>query len=214
VNEHQSKRVYSKPVSLLLVEGETDEIFYNQIKSRHLCQCRIVIKNLKGLYSINSKVIDTISSYVASRDEYIRVYCCLDRESRYGNVPDFDLQGIKNKIIQCNITGVLSIDTIIATQQLESWFFYDLENIYKFLSVPRSRRNSTAYQPPEKYTYGDLQALFENNKKNYSKGKRSKNFIDHLNIDKIVTDCSDLTNGIELIKRQSDNRKNYLINVV
>ena len=135
-------KIVRKPISLLLVEGDTDEIFYNRIKSIHLRNTRSTIKNIDGLYNINSKVISCISTYSQThRDEIIRVYCCFDRESRYGSVPEFDILEVKKFVICNQIISVLNIDLIIATKQIESWFFYDIEGIYKFLAVPQSQRN-------------------------------------------------------------------------
>jgi hypothetical protein len=213
VDQQQSKRTYAKPVSLLLVEGDTDEIFYNRIKAGSLCECRIVIKNLEGLFNVNKKIFVKISDYIERKNELVRVYCCLDRESRNGDVP-VDLQEIIKRLTEKGMTQVLSLDAIIATQQIESWFFYDIEQIYKFLSVPHSHRKMNAYKPPEKYGYRDLQVLFESHHKTYSKGKRSKNFIDNLNMDKIIADCKDLSRGIELIRAQADDLRNHIFSNV
>ena len=85
------------PISLLLVEGDTDVIFYERVKAACLStgQCRVVIQNLKGLFNINTKVVDKLYSYCQQHhDELVKAYCCLDRESRYGETPGFDLSEI------------------------------------------------------------------------------------------------------------------------
>ena len=105
---------------------------------------------------------------------------------------------------------MLSINVIVATKQIESWFFCDLNAIYRFLKVPRAQRKSSAFKPPEKFGYKDLQRLFERYGKVYNKGERSKNFINHLDIKKIVSDCKDLSKGIALIQSQADKLTNYL----
>jgi len=200
-----------RPVSLLLVEGDTDEIFYERIKAAFLTGLRSIVRNLEGLYNINTKVIDRIVDYLQQhKDEKIRVYCCLDRESRYGTPPGFELKTIKKYIRDENIESVLSINAIIATKQIESWFLYDIEGIYRFLRVPKTQRNSRAFKPPGKFGYKDLQGLFERYGKTYSKGRRSSNFIDHLNIKKIASDCKDLRKGIALIQSQAYKQTNYL----
>jgi hypothetical protein len=75
------QEITKNPISLLLVEGDTDEIFYKRIKSDLLADCRCTVENLQGLYNINVKVIDRVVDYLRKhKDEKIRVYCCLDRE--------------------------------------------------------------------------------------------------------------------------------------
>ena len=51
----QRKGYYKAPISLLLVEGETDEVFYYRIKESCLVskKCRVTIHNLKGLFNVN-----------------------------------------------------------------------------------------------------------------------------------------------------------------
>jgi hypothetical protein len=195
----------------LLVEGDTGEIFYEQVKNTFLSDCRITIRNLRGLYNINAKRIDQIIQYVQRHnDEVIRIYCCLDRESRYGEIPGFDIKKIKKCFSDETIKNVLGIDLIRATQQIESWFFYDIEGIYKFLRTPKSQRNLRAFKPPEKFGYRDLQKLFEKHGKTYNKGKKAAFFINKLNIGRIVSNCKELKDGITLIQSQASDLKNQL----
>jgi hypothetical protein len=155
------------------------------------------------LYNINKKIINRIVECSGNHEEErIRVYCCLDRESRYGEVPEFDIERIRKYIEDERIENVLSIELIKATQQIESWFFYDIENIFSFLKVPRANRNPSIYRPPEKFSCKDLQRLFERYGRSYNKGKDSENFINNLDIEKIARECKELRDGIELIRTQ------------
>lgn len=97
---------------------------------------------------------------------------------------------------------VLSVDTIIATTMIESWFFYDIEGIYKFLRVPRARRNPKKYKPPEKFTHIDLSTLFKQNGKSYIKGERCAGFINALDLKKIYLNCQELKSGLDKINRR------------
>lgn len=107
MSQEDGKEVIKRPVSLLLAEGSTDEIFYKKVKISHLLDCRATIRGLCGLRNVNAKVIDRIIGYVQShKDEVIRVYCCLDRESRYGEVPGFDIKKIEKYIKDENLKSV------------------------------------------------------------------------------------------------------------
>ena len=100
--------VTKKPISLLLVEGYTETLFYKRIKNNFLNNCRITIRNLEGLYNINKKVITAIEDYIQQhKDEQIRAYCCFDRESRYGEVPEFNIKKVKKHIKNQNMNKVL-----------------------------------------------------------------------------------------------------------
>jgi len=200
-----------KPISLLLVEGDTDILFYKRIKNSFIKECRTTIQNLQGVYNINKKVINSIVDYIQQhKDEKIRVYCCFDRDSRYGQVPEFDIKKIRRYLKNENIRAILSINLIRATQQIESWFLYDIEGIYEYIKVPISQRNLKAFRPPEKFGYRHLQRLLERYGKTYTKGKKAGNFINHLDIDKIVSNCKELRQGIKLIQSQAEDLTNHL----
>lgn len=205
------QRTGSNLISLLLVEGETDEIFYNRIKSEIITDVRNTVDNLRGLYNINRKIIDKIFRYSNNNpNELIRVYCCIDRESCDKPPPEFDLDLIKKHIREQSFTNILSIAPVLANKQIESWFFHDIENIYQFLRTPRAQRNTAAFNPPQSYGYIDLQRLFKRYNKTYSKGRRAGNFIQHLDLGKICSNCVELREGIELIKSQANNLSNHL----
>ena len=165
----RGKQKSKHPLSLLLVEGYTDQVFYDLVKKNFLIDCRVTLFNIKGLYNVNNDIIDkTLDFCQKHNDEKVRAYCCLDRESRYGQTPGFDLEVIR-KYIKEKTNSVLSIDAIIATQQIESWFFYDIVGIYKFLKVPKAKRRPRRYQPPERFGYRDLQKLFERYEQVYNR---------------------------------------------
>ena len=199
------------PISLLLVEGETDEIFYNRVKSEILTNIRSTTENLRGLYNINRKIIEKIYRYSNNHpSDFIRVYCCIDRESRDKPPPEFELDVIKKNIQEQSLTKVLSIDSLLANKQIESWFFYDIDNIYRFLRTPRAQRNLNAFNPPSSFGYKNMQRLFERYNKTYFKGRRSGYFIQQLELQKICSDCPELRDGLTLIRNQADSLDNHL----
>lgn len=211
MSQEDGKEVIKRPVSLLLAEGSTDEVFYKKVIASNLMGYRATIRDLHGLRNINAKVIDQVVSYIHThKDEVIRVYCCLDRESRYGEVPGFDIKKIKKYIQDENLNSVLSINLIRATQQIESWFFYDIVGIYVYIKVPKSKRRLNAFRPPERFGYRDLQRLFERYGKTYTKGNRAESFINKLDIKKIVCNCTELREGIQVIQSQAEDLTNHL----
>jgi hypothetical protein len=106
---------HEKLMSLLLVEGSTEVVFYKRIQNTCLSGCRSTIRDLEGLYNVNKKIIGRIVDYAGNHeDEKIRVYCCLDRESRYGEVPGLNIGKIKKHIKDAQIVNVLSVDLYTA----------------------------------------------------------------------------------------------------
>jgi hypothetical protein len=189
--------------ALIFVEGDTEEEFYQVVCDKYLKGVRKKVWNLSGNFNIHTKVLDKTFSFLDKhRKSLVRVYCCIDRESRDHNPPiDIDfLVSTFGKYPEKR--RVLSVDKIIATQMIESWFFHDIEGIYRFLSTPKSARKNQKFQLVKKLTHIDLANLFKRSGKAYIKGKRSHNFINHLDIEKIFTACEELQKGVHLISRQ------------
>jgi hypothetical protein len=188
-------------LTVLLVEGPTEEIFYGRVKAEHLDHaCSVKIECIEGLYNVNTKILQALTT--KHKDQRVRAYCCLDRESRYASVPVFDLGFIRRDLRQKGASNVLSVDAIIATRMIESCFFYDVAGIYAHLRVPRAQRQPKKYRPPEKFCVEDLKDLFRRYGKNYIEGDRAENFINKLDLKKIVRECASLRDGINLILRR------------
>lgn len=197
------------PLSLLLVEGQTDCIFYTRVKSVCLDGAlRVSVHHLRGLFNVNKKILHRLTA----RDPHtpVRAYCCLDRESRHSKTPGFDLDFIRGELRSREARHVLSVEAIIATQMIESWFFHDLVGIYRYLRVPKSKRRRTAYTPPERYGKIDLQRLFRRYEREYVEGKRSTAFIESLDVAAIATRCEELKTGLSLIERWAEDDTDHL----
>ncbi|MCM2356877.1 MAG: DUF4276 family protein [Geobacteraceae bacterium] len=193
-----------KEVALIYVEGDTEEEFYTELLKKYLNGIPKSVRNMNGIYNIHRKVLGKTEAFLYSHKEtVVRVYCCIDRESRDHN-PPLDIDELRKSFKEIKgFKRVLSVDAIIATQMLESWFFHDMEGIYKFLRVPRKERNPSKFTPPEKFTHIHLAKLFERYDKTYIKGHKCANFISNLDIENIYNNCRELREGIELIKRQA-----------
>jgi hypothetical protein len=211
VPKHISQSSCNNPVSLLILEGDTEKVFYPIVKKNYLHEIRIELRNLKGQGNVNNDVLSEIFKYTYNnRNDLIRAYCCLDTERQKQSATPLDLDFVREQIKCRKIIKVLSVNAISADPEIESWFFYDTEGIYKFLQAPKSQRSKKRYANPGKLCKRDLHQLFSRFGKAYTPGKRAANFINHLDIEKIVSNCKELHDGIELIKLQANNPKNHI----
>jgi len=200
--------------SLIFVEGDTEEEFYELLFKKHLTGISKKTFNLEGNYGGESKVLHRTMDYLWRHPgATVKIFIFIDRESRKG-YPPIDLNVIRETLYKNNKTRkrILNIEEIVATQMIESWFFYDIQGIFNFLRVPSHERNARKYTPIEKLTHIDLSKLFSKYGKVYIKGKRCRNFLQHLDIDKIYKSCPELRRGITSIissrKRKRQNKLN------
>jgi hypothetical protein len=214
-NRTVPKRKDDKPrgrlVSLLVLEGDTEEIFYPIVQSRFLHGIRVAMRNLKGRGNVNKDVLSEMFKYTYNnRNDFVRAYCCVDTERQKQSATPFDLDYVREQARVRQITGLLGIDAILADPDIESWFFYDVDGIYKFLSAKKSQRSTRRYRNPKKLCKRDLQELFTRFRKVYSPGHRAAHFINSLSVEKIVSQCKVLRDGVELIQSQADDLTNHL----
>jgi len=199
-------------MSTLVVEGDTEEVFYGHLRGLLLNELPIQIKNARTRSDVPKTVLaNAIAHKSRNPHEKIRIYCCLDSECPYGILPDFDLQNIKAKCKEENLRNVLSVDAIFAAPMIESWFFYDLDGIYDYLGVDRAKRNPLKkYRYPTKCAKTDLKKLFYKHGSEYHEGKRARGLIHKLDLRLIAMDCPELCDGIELIRSQAGDSTNSL----
>jgi len=201
----------NKPVSLLILEGYTEQIFYSIVRDQYLEGIRIKLQNIKGQGNINKDILSEVYKYTYNNpDELVRVYCCIDTPQNKRTATPFELELIRKKAIEQKINRVLSIEAILAKPEIESWFFYDIRGIYRFLRVMRAKRNEKKYNNPYKFGKVALQQLFERFNEEYIPGKRATHFINSLDINIIVSGCKELREGIILIKSRAKDLTNHL----
>lgn len=211
MTKRRNAKITDEPVSLLILEGDTEQIFYPILRDKFLQKARIELCNIKGRSNINKNVLSEILKYrYNNRHDLVRAYCCVDTERGKCTAIALDLECVREKARERNMSQVLSIDAILADPDIESWFFYDIAGIYSFLRARTSRRNIQRYGNPSTLCKKDLQQLFQRFEKVYLPGKRATNFINHLDIKKIVFMCRELREGIELIQSQAKNLTNHL----
>ena len=211
MSKRRNAKIHNKPVSLLVLEGDTEQLFYHIIRDKFLKGIRIELRNIKGRGNVNKDVLCEIYKYTYNnRDDAVRVYCCVDTERQKRTATPIELDLIREQVKIKKLRCVLSVDLLSADPEIESWFFYDIEGIYKFLGVKTSQRNVKKYSNPKNLCKKDLQRLFHRFEKEYLPGKRAANFINHLDIDKIITECKELHDGIALIQSQATDLTNNL----
>ena len=201
-----------KPVSLLILEGYTEEVFYPIIRDQFLKGIRIELKNIKGQGNTNKDILALIFRYTHNNPDSVRAYCCIDSERQKITATPLDLNFVRQQICQRKeMNLILSVDAILADPDIESWFFYDIKGIFRHLRAKPSKSDSQKYQNPYSLCKKDLEELFYRLGKAYISGKRVKNFINHLDIGKIVSKCKELREGIEKIKSQSIDLSNHIL---
>lgn len=202
----------NKPVSLLILEGYTEQIFYSIVRDKFLKGIRIKLRNIKGQGNINREILSEVYKYTYNNsDKLVRVYCCMDTHKNKLTATPFELELIREKTIERKMNQVLSIEAILAKPEIESWFFYDIKGIYRFLRVRRTKRNEKKYNNPYKFGKLALQQLFERFNEEYMPGKRATHFISCLDMNRIVSGCKELREGIILIKSRSKDLTNHLV---
>ncbi|MEH3114418.1 hypothetical protein [Pedobacter terrae] len=130
---------------LFLFEGDTEGEFYQKFFNLNIPprSVRINKGNLHGVYSLSIKVENKIQAYLTNKDyddfKSIHVIVAYDREGIRSKQPLLDISGLRKKFISKK-SRIKSINHIVATQDLESWFYHDIEGIYKYLKVPTNER--------------------------------------------------------------------------
>jgi hypothetical protein len=211
VSKRRNAPARQKIVSLLILEGDTEEVFYPIIRDKFLKGIRIELRNIKGRGNVNKDVLAEIYKYAYNNcDDSIRAYCCIDTESNTQSATPFELELVRNRARERRMNQVLSIDCVLADPDIESWFFHDIEGIYGFLRVKSSRRKTKGYINRSDLNKKDLKGLFHTFGKEYLPGKRAQNFINSLDVEKIVSCCNTLRNGIQMIKSLAEDLTNHL----
>lgn len=210
--KRRTAKANNRPVSLLILEGDTEQVFYAIIRDKFFKGIRIELRNIKGRGNVNKDVISEIYKYMYNNpDDLVRAYCCVDTERQTSSATPFELDFVREQAKVRMSSRVLSVGVILADPDIESWFFYDIEGIYKFLGAKKSQRNIRKYRNVSKLGKKDLQQLFGRFGKVYFSGNRAKHFINNLDIKKIVSKCRKLGNGIKLIQLQADDLTDNLL---
>ncbi len=180
-----------------MVEGDTEILFYKRVRDRYFKNAKCKIKNLKGNYNINMKVLDWTSTHLNDNKKIEFCLCiCIDKESRSDQAP-IDMELIKDELRNFSNIKAENIELYEAIQDIESWFFHDIDGIFKFLKFKQNKLTKNArrkYKPVEKLNHQDLSKLFMQAGKEYIKGDSSEYFINSLDIEVVRKNSEVLDN--------------------
>ncbi len=204
-------RFNGNPVSLLVLEGDTEQVFYPQIRDRYLQGIRIELRNIKGRGNVNKDVLSEIYKYTyVNENDLVRAYCCVDSEMNKRSATPLDLELMCHQARNRGMIQVLSVDEIVADPDIENWFFYDIEGIRRFLGARRSQLSAKRYANTRNLNKKDLQHLFSRFDKAYVPGRRTANFINSLDLETIVSCCRELREGIKLVQSQAGDLTDHI----
>ena len=185
-----------KIFSLLLVEGETEEELFSEIGRIYLKSAPKKIKNLRGNFNINAKIMDAATQFAQEHpDQDFNLYVCVDQE-RVESPPFNHL--LIDKHLQM-IPTCKTLVPVIAVLMVESLFFIDIDGIYSHLRAPKAKRKPTKYREFRNLTHIDLSNLYKQFSKVYHKGRRCHGLIAALDLDKLIANAVELRNLVSTI---------------
>lgn len=186
-------------IALFLLEGDTEEVLYKAIFKRFI-DPKIPRKyiNLESGSGINKSVAKNLEYYLkCNKNKTVYCYVLIDREGPRSKIPEFNGDAILSAL-KCK--RLIRVERIEAIQMIESWFFYDLEGICKYIGLNCSKSLQHKYANPEKLTRKDLADLFRKGTKRVYYKKGDESFLKILKLDKIYKRCKELKEGILIIK--------------
>lgn len=193
-----------KHVALILLEGETEEEFYlelSNIKFKHIPK---KIKNIKGNYNINNKIIDAACNFADKNpNDTFDVFICIDQEIE--GTPAFNKKYVLEKLKE--IKNFKKLVPVIAVLMIESLFFIDINGIYDFLRAKHTLRNPKKFSNFRKLKHQELSKLFKQFEKIYTKGHKCEGLVKKLDMDKIVSKAKELQDMLSYIDK---NKKLFL----
>lgn len=199
----------SKKSVVIFVEGETDEEFYNALKSeirsrQGMLPCPVKVINAGGIGNFKNKVIRKFTKdYLPKYDNYdIHVVLCYDTDVfELQKNPPVNFTEISKALYSA---GAKKVYKIKAKQSIEDWFLYDLDGIASYLNTSKDKLR----KPSGKNGYEKINSLFSSKNKVYIKGKKLEGFISSLNINAIMSNiCSEISPLCSLLGLNCDKKQ-------
>lgn len=181
-------------VVVIFIEGETEIEFYKKLVSvmRTHCggrlTCSVEPINAAGIGQYKDKVLRIFEKRIKKKypNGEFHVALCYDQDVfEMGKNPPVNWQEIKRAFQD---SGVNDTRLVKAVHSIEDWFLCDVEGIFQYLHLPANTKL------PSGNGYERLKALFKKGKRIYIKGKTNGNFVQALDIEKILlTNCRDIS---------------------
>jgi Domain of unknown function (DUF4276) len=197
--------INSSSICFFLYEGKTEIVFYSRIFREVLNdkKFKVIPKNLNGSTGITAKVKSAILGFLDNPNYLdrglIHILVAYDRDGNRNIDGRLNIDVLRKDFLSHDRIG--SIEEVIATEDIESWLFHDVEGLFKYLKVPKPQQNKKKFLNVDATNCALLSELFRKYRGEfYRKGENAKPVIDSLDINKIYENCDDLRSAIELLK--------------
>lgn len=173
-------------VITVFVEGDTEIDFYKKLiaylreKNGGRLNCKVEVKNVKGVGNYQSKVgrIFEKSVFAKNPSAEHKVVLCYDSDVfEFSRKPPVDWQAVTKAL---KARGAREVRQVKAVTSIEDWFLYDPEGLRSYLKLPKKIK-MTGYKGQK-----GLEQLFLKANKTYIKGIKCEGLVNALNLEVIL----------------------------
>lgn len=177
----------------LFVEGPTEVEFYKAVIAEVRLQmnvpfdCKIKYIDMKGIGNYKDIALRKFNDLkTKNKGMDILVYLCIDSDVfEYSKKPPINKEKLQKTLQNA---GAKKVTYIVAKKSIEDWFLYDLHGVLDYLHLPENTQ-----RPRERNGQEALKKLFSKANKIYVKGGKTENFIEKLDVSKIIENiCSSI----------------------
>lgn len=148
----------------------------------------VEIVNASGIGQYKDKVLRIFEKRIKKKypNGSFNVALCYDQDVfEMGKNPPVNWREVKKAFLD---NGADDVRLIKAIHSIEDWFLCDAEGIFRYLHLPANTKL------PNGKGYDRLKALFKKKNKMYIKGKTNGNFVQALDIEKILlSNCREIS---------------------
>ena len=173
-------------VITVFVEGDTGIDFYKKLiaylreKNGGRLNCKVEVKNVKGVGNYQSKVCRIFEKSVFAKNPSAehKVVLCYDSDVfEFSRKPPVDWQAVTKAL---KARGAREVRQVKAVTSIEDWFLYDPEGLRSYLKLPKKIK-MTGYKGQK-----GLEQLFLKANKTYIKGIKCEGLVNVLNLEVIL----------------------------
>ena len=173
-------------VITVFVEGDTEVDFYKKLiaylreKNGGRLNCKVEVKNVKGVGNYQSKVCRIFEKSVFAKNPSAehKVVLCYDSDVfEFSRKPPVDWQAVTKAL---KARGAREVRQVKAVTSIEDWFLYDPEGLRSYLKLPKKFK-MTGYKGQK-----GLEQLFLKANKTYIKGIKCEGLVNALSLEVIL----------------------------